>query len=237
MEAPERSLQMNRGLFQRIARAVRMETGFYDRLKRDTALNGEALHLMALVSVATAIGRMLAVDEKCGWGVRLLVGGIGALLTFGAWLLLAGAVLLVGDKRERPRASARWRVLLPAPFSPARWISCQSGRNRTDSASLNSCRRRIPHPQEHTDCRYYYGQSYPLFEDRPAGESRPPSPPSGNRPRRLLMPAPAAGRQAAQHRANRLRARRRPKRRRSSVEGGLHRRPCHYDSILTTTTI
>jgi hypothetical protein len=57
---------VNRGLFQRIASVLRMETDFHDGAKPDTALNGEALRLMALVSVATAAGGMLAADEGGG---------------------------------------------------------------------------------------------------------------------------------------------------------------------------
>lgn len=128
----ETAKQAPRGVLHRVTAALKGESALFRAVSQDSALNTEAVCLVLLVSLATAVGGVFVVDGE--WDERLLIGGLGLAVTSGIWLLGSGVVFLAG--RRLSHGSVSFGALLRAsayaflpnaldilsPLPPAMWI-------------------------------------------------------------------------------------------------------------------
>ncbi len=79
-------------IIQRMIRAARLDTAFYNEVEQDTSLNGEALTVVVIASVASGIGAgggsLIAGNGIGSAAVSLVVGIIVAIVGYFIWAWL-----------------------------------------------------------------------------------------------------------------------------------------------------
>jgi hypothetical protein len=79
-------------IVQRMIRAARLDTTFYNEVEQDTSLNGEALTVVILAAVASGIGAagstLIAGNGAGTAAVALVVGAIVAVVGYFVWAWL-----------------------------------------------------------------------------------------------------------------------------------------------------